>query len=290
MTPSTSSCRCRRLLAWWILALVAAPAAARAGNAEEARVHVAKATRAHKEGRYDEARVELEAAYALAPRPDLLYALGQVHAKLGHCRDAENYFRRYAATQHDPRVAGVVDQAIAACQPAAAPASATDPPPPVSAPPIVPAAADHTPTASPAPSPAAAASRPAPPFAATRTAPAAVIPPLPPRRWYQDKLGDGLMLGGFVAGAIGLIEYRSARSDLDVAEDHTRTTTLARYHALVDGAHDKRTAAILLFGGSGALIASGVIRYALHAGDAEVGGVSVAPLRGGGVITYAGSL
>jgi hypothetical protein len=98
------------------------------------------------------------------------------------------------------------------------------------------------------------------------------------------------VLGGIVAGAVGLIEDRSARSDLDAAEDRTRTTTLARYHALVDGAHGKRTAAILLFGGSGALIASGVLRYALHAGDAEVGGVSVAPLRGGGVITYAGSL
>src|SRR6185436_17482264 len=120
MTTLTSR-RCRRLLTWLIVALVAAPAAARAGNAEEAQAHVARAARAHKEGRYDEARVELEAAYALAPRSDLLYALGQVHAKLGHCRDAEIYFRRYAATQHDPRVAKVVDQAIAACQPAAAP-------------------------------------------------------------------------------------------------------------------------------------------------------------------------
>ena len=93
MTTSTSR-RCRRLLTWLIVALVAAPAAARADNAEEARAHVARATRAHKEGRYDEARVELEAAYALAPRSDLLYALGQIHAKLGHCRDAEAYFRK----------------------------------------------------------------------------------------------------------------------------------------------------------------------------------------------------
>jgi tetratricopeptide (TPR) repeat protein len=289
MTTSTSRRR-HRLLTWLIVAFVAAPATARAGNAEEAQAHIARATRAHKEGRYDAARVELEAAYALAPRPDLVYALGQVHAKLGRCRDAEIYFRRYAATQHDPRVAKVVDQAIAACQPAAAPAPtpAADSPPPASAPPPVPPSTGRPPPASPAP-PVAAASRPAPPFAATRNAPAAVAP-LPPRRWYQDKLGDGLVLGGIVAAAVGLIEYRSARSDLDAAEDRTRTTTLARYHELVDAAHARRTAAILLFGGSGALIAGGVIRYALHAGGAEVGGVSVAPLRGGGVITYAGSL
>lgn len=289
MTTSTWSRRCRGPLLWLIVALVAAPTAARADNADEARAHVARATRAHKEGRYDEARVELEAAYALAPRSELLYALGQVHAKLGHCRDAETYFRRYAATQHDPRVAKVVDQAIATCQPAAAPSPAIDRPPAASAPPPAPPATDGPPMAPPAPLPQPAANRPAEPFAATRTAPAAVAPP-PSRRWYQDKLGDGLVLGGIVAGAVGLIEYRSARSDLDAAEDRTRTTTLARYHALVDAAHDKRTAAIFLFGGSAALIASGVLRYALHAGDAEVGGVSVAPLPRGGVITYAGSL
>jgi hypothetical protein len=176
----------------------------------------------------------------------------------------------------------------------------TDGPPPARPAPLV---TDGLPPARPAPPPARPAppltnpapiapppaSRPASPFAATRTAPAAVAPS-PPRRWYQDKLGDGLVLGGIVAAAVGLIEYRSARSDLDAAEDRTRTPTLARYHALIDGAHDKRTAAILLFGGGGALIAGGVIRYALHPGETEAGGVSVAPLRGGGVITYAGSL
>jgi tetratricopeptide (TPR) repeat protein len=293
MTPSTSSRRHRGPLPWLIIALVAAlvaaPAAARADHTEEARAHVARATRAHKEGRYDEARVELEAAYALAPRSDLLYALGQVHARLGHCREAETYFRRYAATQQDPRVARVVDQAIAACQPAAAPAPAPaiDQPLAASTPPPAPPATDAPPPANPAPVPPA--SRPAAPLAAPRTAPAAVAPP-PPHRWYQDKLGDGLVLGGIVAGAVGLIELRSAQSDLDAAEDRTRTTTLARYHDLIDSAHGKRTASIVLFGAGGALVVGGVVRYALHTREAEVGGVGVAPVRGGGVITYAGSL
>jgi tetratricopeptide (TPR) repeat protein len=289
-TPTSSHRHSLRPLAWLIIALVVAPGAARADNPEEARAHVARATKAHKEGRYDEARVELEVAYALAPRPELLYALGQVHAKLGRCRDAEDYFRRYAATQHDPRVATVVDQAIAACQPAAAPTPAAERPAPAT-----PTPSPATPTPAPSSEPPAgeppppAVSRPAPPFAPTRTAPAAVAPP-PPRHWYQDKLGDGLVLGGLVAGAAGLVEYRSAQSDLDAAEDRTRTTTLARYHDLVDSAHGKRTASILLFGAGGALIAGGVIRYVLHADGAEVGGVAVAPVRGGGVVTYAGSL
>ncbi len=111
--------------AWWFLGLGLAPAIAHADPGEDAKAHVARATQAHKDGRYDDARVELEAAYALTPKPELLYALGQVHAKLGRCGDATAYFQRFVATQHDPQVAKVVDQAIAACKPAAPPPAAS---------------------------------------------------------------------------------------------------------------------------------------------------------------------
>src|SRR5690349_15566061 len=91
-------------LAWLFLALAVAPATARADNNDDAKAHVANATRAHKAGHYDEAQRELEAAYALDPDPAVLYALGQVHAKLGHCRESTTYFKRFAATQTDPQV------------------------------------------------------------------------------------------------------------------------------------------------------------------------------------------
>src|ERR1051325_11147589 len=111
-------------LAWWSLGLglVLAPVIARADPGDDAKAHVARATQAHKDGRFDDARVELEAAYALTPKPELLYALGQVHAKLGRCGDAATYFQRFAATQSDPQVGKVIEQAIAACKPAASPA------------------------------------------------------------------------------------------------------------------------------------------------------------------------
>src|SRR4051812_36772760 len=91
-------------LAWaWLLgaglALAVAPATAHADAAADSKAHVARATQAHKDGRFDDARAELEAAYGLTPRPDLLYALGQVHAKLGRCSDATAYYKRFAATQ-----------------------------------------------------------------------------------------------------------------------------------------------------------------------------------------------
>jgi len=61
-----------------LVVLLVAPASAFAGKKEEAKAHITKATKAHKDGRFEEARVELEAAYALDPNPDLLYAIGQV--------------------------------------------------------------------------------------------------------------------------------------------------------------------------------------------------------------------
>jgi tetratricopeptide (TPR) repeat protein len=245
-------------LAWWFLGvgvgLGLAPASADADPGEDAKAHVARASQAHKEGRYDDARVELEAAYALTPKPELLYALGQVHAKLGRCGDATAYFRRFAAAQSDPQVAKVIDQAIAACKPAAAPPAAASTP--------------GAPPANPAP-------------------PATAAPP-EGARWYHDKLGDGLVLAGVTAAIVALVEYRSAVSDLDAAEDRTAAPTVTRYLELVGEAHDKRTTALVLTGVGGLLIAGGLAHYALRDRGAEVPGVAVAPAPGGGMVTYEG--
>jgi len=131
------------------------------------------------------------------------------------------------------------------------------------------------------------AARPAP-FASTKTAPASTSVVVQRSPWYKDKLGDGLVLGGLVASVIGLVEYRSALSDLDAAEDRSTTTTLDRYNELVDDAHGKRTTSILLVGAGTALIAAGVVRFVLLEGSTEARGVGVAPAHGGGVVTYGG--
>jgi hypothetical protein len=250
-----------KTVAWCLAALVAAPAAALAGNKDDARAHIAKATRAHKDGRYADARVELEAAYALDPRPDLLYALGQVEAKLGNCRDAIAHYKRFGDTQRDPQVARVVDQAIAACQPAREPAPA-------------PAVIERAPSVVTAP-PRAQPVAPAP--VAARRSP-----------WYRDTVGDALVAGGAIAAVVGLVEYRSALADVDAAGDRGRTTTLERYDELIDGAHRKRTMALVLTGAGGALIGAGIVRFVLRREPAEVR-VGVAPAHGGGVVSYARS-
>lgn len=276
-----------RRLAALLVVLLIAPGSAFAGKKEEAKAHIAKATKAHKNGHFEEARVELEAAYALDPDPDLLYALGQVSAKLGKCNEATTYFKRFGASQKDPKVAKVVDQAIAACRPAGEPAAtappAADKPSPVDASPSPDrAAADKPAPVMDKPAPGAPRSQ---PFAPTATAPVATGRRSP---WYKDKLGDGLVLGGIVATAVGLVEYSGALSDLDTAEDRKSTATLARYNELVDSAHGKRTASIVLVGAGGALITAGIIHYVLHGRTTESRAVGVAPAHGGGVVSYEG--
>lgn len=277
-----------RHLACLFLALAGAPALAVADKADEAKAHVARATQAHQDGNFEEARVQLEAAYALDPRPDLLYALGQVHAKLGDCGEATAYFKRFVATQKDRQVAKVVDQAIAACKPATEPsvdepsdrsstdAAAADRPEP-----------DAGSRAAAAGPPASEATARPGPFGGGRSAPSARG--AQPTPWYKDKLGDGLVLGGVVAGVIGLVQYRSALSDLDEAEDRSSTTTQTRYDDLVDSAHGKRTTAIVLVGASGALIAAGVVRFVLVDRNTEIRNVAIAPASGGAVVSYGGS-
>ncbi|HET7506557.1 MAG TPA: hypothetical protein VFK02_36305 [Kofleriaceae bacterium] len=281
------------------LAIAIAPSAALAGKKEDAKAHIAKATRAHKDGQYETARAELEAAYALDPQPDLLYALGQVHAKLGNCGEAITYYKRFAATQTSPQVAQVVDQAIAACKPTSEPAPAT--PEPASDAPVGERPADEPAPASESSGTSASAPENAPaPVAPARRAPRspAVTQPspfsnqsrVPAQRspWYTDKIGDALVAAGAVAIVIGAIEYRGALSDLDAAEDPATTTNLDRYHELVDSARGKRATSLVLTGVGGGLIAAGIVRFTLRGGKTETRSVGVAPARGGGVVTLQG--
>lgn len=286
---ATKGRRLQVRLACLLVAMALAPGAALADNKDQAKEHIAKASQAHKAKRYEEARAELQAAYALDPQPDLLYAIGQVEAKLGNCSAATASFQQFAATQTDPQVAKIVEQAIASCKPASGPAAtagapvqpapapaAQASPPSTSTPP----AAHKPPAASPAP----ATTSPGP-FAPTPTATASAPSRSP---WYHDKLGGALVIGGVVATVVGAVEYRSARSDLDAAEDRSSAANLDRYRDLVDQAHSKRKTSVVFAAAGGALIAAGVVRYVLRRGDTERPGIGAAPAQGGGVVTYEG--
>lgn len=169
----------RFVLAPLFAAVLAAPLLAHADPKAEAQVHLDKAMEAHGQSNFALAADELQAAYALDPNPDLLYAIGQVYAKLERCPEAITYYQRYLATK--PPAQAMVDtkQAIKSCEEQA------PPPPPIE---------------QPAPAPV-------------------VIAPAAHSRWYKDPVGGALVVSGVASAVIGFVLYGGARSDLDAAED-----------------------------------------------------------------------
>ena len=265
----------------FVVAFATATAFAGPKQKQEAKKHIDRATKLHKDGKFDDALVELEAAYKLDPQADLLYAIGQVYSKLGRCDEATTAFRDFAKKKHQPEVTQVVDDAIAACTPAAPPA-----PPPEPAPPVVDVEPTPPPPEPPPPPPAPAAEPPSPPSATPSViAPPAAVVVDTSRPWYRDTIGDALVIGGVATALVGLVVYQSARSDLDSAET---SSNLVSYQQLVDDAHGKRTISIVLVGGGLAVAGAGLVHYVIHAGGHETHGLAIAPGRGGGLITWTG--
>ena len=247
---------------------------------EEAKRRIDRAAALHKEGKYDDALAELEAAYKLDPQVDLLFAIGQVYAKLGRCDEARGEFEQFAAKKKTKQASQIVEQAIAACIPKAPPV-----PPPVEAAPA------PAPEPASAPPPAPVDPSPSPPTTFAAATSSAAGPELhttvesSPRPWYRDTLGDGLVVAGVAAAVVGFIEYRGATAKLDDAET---AGSLAKYDQLVDDAHGQRTVSVVLFAGGAALVGAGIARYVLHDRGRESHSVAIVPSRGGGLLTWMG--
>ncbi len=244
-----------------VVALLAAPTLARADAKSEAQTHIDRATELHQEGKFSEALSELLFAYSLDPRPDLLYAIGQVHVKLGNCEQAITFYERFLTTRPAEGPAAAAREAIEVCKTNPPPIPVPDASPPDVKPPEV------TPAIPPEQTPP-------PPRPATEPAP-----------FYTDTLGDALTGGGVVLGVVSLLVYRSALSDLDASE------VAASYdasHELVDSAHGKRTFSIAFAVGGGVLIGAGVARFLLHDRSVEVPAVALVPSDGGGMIAWSG--
>ena len=232
------------------IAIACVPAGALADD--KAQVHIQKAMEAHKAGNFEEARVQLEAAYVFDPKPELLFALGQVNVKLDRCKDAIDYYERFLATNPNAQATSDTKQAIATCQ--AKLAAAAPPPPP---PPVISTEGTVSSSASGKRSP-----------------------------WYEDKIGDVLVLSGIAVGAAGLVFYLGARSDLDEAES---APDLMTYEDRVDSAQTKRTFSVVLAGTGAVLVGAGIARFMLRdGGGGKERGVAVVPTTGGGLVTFSG--
>ena len=232
-----------------VAALIALPLSASAGPMEEAQTHIQKATAAHEAGSFDVALVELEAAYALDPQPDLLYALGQVQTKLNNCPVAMTYYEKFLATKPGPEPTAATNEAINVCKTQMA--TAPQPEPTLDQP----------------------VAQPEPP------------PPPPPEPRQFDVIGTTLVGLGVISTVVGVVMYSSAVNDLDDAEI---APTYQEHQTLVDDAHSKRTYAVIFTAAGVAAIGVGAWHY-LSFRKKEQSRVSVTPTTTGGMVTWQGS-
>src|SRR5262245_1184185 len=105
-----------------VLALLIGVRGAYADSKSDAKQHFEAASAAHKAGKFRDALTELMTAYALDPKPELLYAIAQVHVKLGQCPQAITFYERFLAGNPKPEHAARARKAIDVCK--------TNPPPP----------------------------------------------------------------------------------------------------------------------------------------------------------------
>ena len=270
----------RNLLIIVAVLLVASQAYAVPRNTVKA--HIDKATKAHKEGKFDVALDELKAAYGLDPKPDLLFAIAQVYVKLDKCTEAIEYYEKFLATVKDDGTKQVVAQAIDACK---SKLGSTEPKPePVVEPKPEP---KPEPIVEPKPEPIVE-TKPEPPrngnaddpFAAGRSTGTTYKP------WYKDPLGDALVGGGVLVGVGALLFRNTAAGEADKAE---KAATEDEYRDHRDKADSNEKLALVLGVSAGVLVTAGVVRYVTRdSGKKQETRVGVAPTRDGGLITVLG--
>jgi tetratricopeptide (TPR) repeat protein len=273
-----------------LLALVI-PLTATAGpkQKKEAKERIARAAKAHEKGDFEQALVELQAAYRLDPQRDLLYAIGQIYVKLGKCKEADASYDKFLKGNKDKSAVAVVKQAKESCKEAApAPPPPPEPTPPPPPPPEPTAPPPPPPVVAPAPPPPPVAPPPAQPspFGAQRDdAPMRVSTTVVHRPWYSDKLADTLVVGGVAAAVVGVVIYQGALSKLDTAE---HAPNLDTYNHDVNDAKNSRTYSVVLMGGGALFLTVGVGRFLFHDRGTEVRTVGVTPTHGGGLVTWEG--
>jgi tetratricopeptide (TPR) repeat protein len=103
-------------LAVVLAVVVVGPVPARADDPPALAAHLEKVRQLYAAGDFVHAREELLAAYKLEPRPDLLFALGQVEFNLRHYREAIDYYQRFTATNPSAEQIALAQQAIGAAR------------------------------------------------------------------------------------------------------------------------------------------------------------------------------
>jgi hypothetical protein len=240
-----------------IIVLIAGTAVADQPDVDAAQPHVDAAMKHYEAEDLARALEELTRAYALVPRPDILFAMAKIHDERGDCGKAIVAYRTFLETRPGPNSTRIATDAIATCQKVLAASGEPVPAEPVPA--RVP-----EPRAAPAPEPLA-------PVTETRA-----------RAWYTDPLGDALVATGAGGLILGGVLYLSARTDIAKADQGgAGGVTLEQHTELADSADQKQLWAGVAAGAGTALIVAGVVRFMT---GAHTETITVAPATGGATV------
>jgi tetratricopeptide (TPR) repeat protein len=190
-----------------------------------------KALAHYARGEYAQAAAAFKAAYLAAPKPELLYAIGQALRLAGDCGEALEYYRQYLRTQPGPKQVISTRENMKRCERA-------------------------TPTSR----PVAASAPTTQPAVAQRARP--VAPP-PRPAWYHDWPGWTLLGTGLVAAAAGGGVFSAGRSQVADANGAADYGAFERsYPGGQSGVLQQRVGVAVMAAGA-ALITAGVVRWLL---------------------------
>ena len=207
------------------------PAHARAQTrAHTADAHLRRGLERYAARDYEGAIAEFKAGYALEPRRDFLFAMGQAERLSGDCPSAIVYYRRFLARTPNHRQRQAAWDNLRRCQRALSSGPGhTDP--------TAVLFADDT-----------------PPPAITKPPPAPVARPA----WYRDPVAGALLVIGVVMVGVGGGFLRAAGS----AEANAgHATTYQQYAADMSTAGQRRSIGVATIAAGGALLVGAVYRY-----------------------------
>ena len=224
-----------------ILALVAPRMAEAQGKIDpQAQVHLDAALKAYDAKDWDAAIREFEQAYALDPKPALLYATAQAYRFANRCGKALELYRRYLTGKLTDTQIAAAKTGISLCEPKEAP------PEPKAEPRIEPKPEPHIKLPPSEPLPQQVPS----------TEPASERRP-----WYTDGVGDALTAGGVVGIAVGATFLVMAGSSESAAKSAQFRDDFLRD---LDEATQRRKIGWTSLGVGSALAVGGVLVYVLR--------------------------
>jgi tetratricopeptide (TPR) repeat protein len=256
----------------------------------EAEVRFRRGLEYYKIREFEAAIAEFEAAYAIDPRPEILFSQAQAERLSGDCASAVVLYRQFLTTDPPAVHAEAARASLDKCEVAlrsgppgaererASGGDAKKPAPPSDEKPSGPGNEPRD------AAPGAGGEDSAPPWAGAGesddgAASSRATPgpergtPRPRRRFWQDPIGDGLAVAGVAALAVGTVYFFRSSAD---AADAASAPTWDQHQALLDRAESGRTIAWIGLGAGVALAVGAGLRWGL-AGESRGEAAPAAP-------------